>query len=371
MNILIATPLFPPDIGGPATYSKILVDELPKHGVTVSVLSFGSVRRLPKIVSHLAYFFLLMWKGRRADIIFAQDPVSVGLPAFAVAKLLQKHFFLKIVGDYAWEQGTQRFGVTETLDAFAKKTEGYQWMVRMLKGVQCFVARRAEKVVVPSAYLKKIVTAWGVPAKSITVVYNSFEPPRLSGNRSVLRGLLQFDGELLISAGRLVPWKGFAELIEIMPRLKKAFPRLKLMIIGEGPDQKKLEHLIEKKHLENVVVLAGRLPHDVLIRYFEAADLFVLNTSYEGFSHQLLEAMAVGTPIVTTNVGGNPELIVNGVSGLLVRQNDREALRRAIERMLTEEGLRTRLTAGAREKIRSFSKEKMSTALVLLFTQSV
>ena len=104
MKILITTGIYPPDIGGPATYSKILIDELPKHNINALVLGFGEVRRLPKIIRHFLYFLKILKKGWKADIIFAQDPVSVGLPAALAAKILGKKFVLKIVGDYAWEQ---------------------------------------------------------------------------------------------------------------------------------------------------------------------------------------------------------------------------------------------------------------------------
>src|SRR3989339_1894470 len=103
-KILIATPLYPPDIGGPATYAKTLEIELPKRGLVVSIVSFSSVRHLPKGFSHLAYFFKLLKAAWRADLIFALDPISVGLPAHAVSKLLGKPLYVKIVGDFAWEQ---------------------------------------------------------------------------------------------------------------------------------------------------------------------------------------------------------------------------------------------------------------------------
>ena len=93
-KILIATGLYPPEVGGPATYSKLLFDTLPKHGFEVTVVSFGEVRRLPKGIRHVFYFFKIIKKGRYTDCIFAQDPVSVGLPAFLAARLLRKRFLL-------------------------------------------------------------------------------------------------------------------------------------------------------------------------------------------------------------------------------------------------------------------------------------
>src|SRR3989344_6965870 len=100
-KVLIATPLYPPEIGGPATYASVLEKELPKRGIEVEVLAFREVRSLPKIVRHGAYFLRCIAKGRDCDIIFAQDPVSVGLPALLASKFMRKRFIVKIVGDYA------------------------------------------------------------------------------------------------------------------------------------------------------------------------------------------------------------------------------------------------------------------------------
>ncbi|MEK7531600.1 MAG: hypothetical protein AAB545_01600, partial [Patescibacteria group bacterium] len=109
MKMLIATGLFSPDIGGPATYSKILLEKLPREGIETTILPFGAVRHLPRLLRHLVYFFRVLLAGRSVDVIYAQDPVSVGFPVFLASKVLKKPFLLKIVGDYAWEQGVQRF----------------------------------------------------------------------------------------------------------------------------------------------------------------------------------------------------------------------------------------------------------------------
>ncbi|OGG48076.1 hypothetical protein A2761_02785 [Candidatus Kaiserbacteria bacterium RIFCSPHIGHO2_01_FULL_51_33] len=371
IRVLIATPLFPPDIGGPATYSKLLLDHLPTRGFSVTVVRFGAVRKLPKILRHLAYFFLLLIRGIHTDIVYAQDPVSVGLPALIASKALRKRFLLRTGGDYAWEQGVQRFGVTDSLDLFAQKKQEYGMFVGILKRVQYFTASRAERVVVPSRYLKTIVTAWGVPEKKIIPIYSVFEPPHLSGNRAVLRGILKFEGQLIISVGRLVPWKGFHALIKAMPLILRSYPKARLFIIGEGPQEKELLEVIAKHHLEGSVILSGGVLHEVLMRYLEAADIFVLNTRYEGFSHQLLEAMAVGVPVVTTRSGGNAELVAHEKEGLIVRPDDTVALTLAIERLLHDESLRERLIAGAREKSRQFGIEKMLDELVPIMNKEV
>lgn len=336
MRIIIATGIYPPDIGGPATYSHLLNSMLPMHGVEVDILSFGEVRHLPKGLRHFIYFLKALWRGRNVDFIFAQDPVSVGLPAVIVAAILRKPFVLKVVGDYAWEQGVQRFGVKELLDEFPNKKYGF--MVEFLKKVEKFVARRAKKIIVPSQYLKRIVVAWGIPESKIVVVYNAIVLPislRMWASRTGMgeKEKLGLKGKILLSAGRLVPWKGFALLIEIMPDLLKSFPDLQLVIIGDGPDRKFLENKRDGMGLRKNIRFTGNLSHTEVMEYLVASDIFVLNTAYEGFSHQILEAMMVGKPIVTTRVGGNPELI-NDESGFMVDFNDVNGFKNKIVHIL-------------------------------------
>lgn len=356
-KVLVTTGLFPPEVGGPATYSKILFEELPKSGLKVEVVPFSRVRHFPKIIRHLFYFFVVLRAGKNADIIFAQDPVSVGVPSALAAMVLRKRFLLKIVGDYAWEQGVQRFGVGELLDAFLEKKYGP--MVEFMRKVQKFTALRADLIIVPSGYLKKVIVRWGVVTKNIEVVYNSFDSPGEMISKKEACHDLNLSGKIILSAGRLVPWKGFAALIEIMPQVLQNLPDAKLIIIGSGPDEQKLKRRIEELHLGDSAKIVGQVPRRTLLKYLRAADVFLLNTGYEGFSHILLEAMAAGTPIITTDVCGNEELIENGMSGLLAEYDNKEELKHALIRILTDHELARRISEGAKKELKNFSKEKM------------
>src|SRR3989338_4085545 len=135
MKLVIATPLYPPEIGGPATYAKLLFEGLPKKAIEVELVKFSDVRHLPKFIRHYVYYRRVLMAARSADAILALDQVSVGLPALYAAQKLGKPFFVKIVGDYAWEQGQQRFGITENLDEFVK-TKNVPFSVRMLRRIQ-------------------------------------------------------------------------------------------------------------------------------------------------------------------------------------------------------------------------------------------
>ncbi len=334
MKILIATGIYPPDIGGPATYSRILFEELPKQGISVRVITYGVLKKFPWLIRQPIYFFKIFFAAPAADIIFAQDVLNSGISALISAKVWRKKFILKVVGDYAWEQGTQRFGVKEVLDEFLNKK--YGWRVEFLRTVEKFVAGRADKIIVPSEYLKKIIMAWGIEPEKIAVIYNSFEPPSPAITKEAARKELELSltEKIIVSAGRLVPWKGFGALREIMPEISKKFPGAKLFILNDEPKER-------------------------LLLYLSAADVFVLNTSYEGLSHQILEAMAIGAPVVTTNIGGNSELIKDGESGYLVGFNDKIALKSKILEILGNAILSKQLAENAKLKAREFSKERM------------
>lgn len=362
--------MYPPQVGGPATRTAIFEKKLPEMGIDISVAKFGSVLKYPKVIRHILYFFMLIGKGLRADTILAQDPVSTGFPALLASRVLGKKFVLIIVGDYAWEQGSQRSGVTDLLDVFSTEYEKYPFLVRLLKKTQFFVASHADRIIVPSFYLKKIVTNWGIQEDKIAVVYNSFDPPKIPADKQSLRTKLDLSGHVLVSAGRLVPWKGFATLISsIMPALVKEFPDAKLFILGDGPDKAHLENLIHNHSMTEHIVLTGKKPQAELFEYIRAADVFVLNTSYEGMSHQLLEVMALETPIVTTNITPNLEVVDADRSGILVPYNDVDKMTESIVRILRDRAWAQNLTEHGKEKIKNFTEEKMLAEISHLLKQ--
>ncbi len=366
MKVLIATGIYPPSVGGPATYSKCLYDNLPKHDIEVVVASFDNLRALPKGVSHFLYFIKLLIDGIGKDIIYAQDPVSVGYPAMWAAKILKKKFVLKIVGDFAWEQGMQRFGVEDMLDDFVKDLKEYNPNVVRLKKVQRKVAERADKIIVPSRYLKKIVSQWGVDENKIDVIFNSFEGVNLpEDSLENLRDEVGFVGPTIITVGRLVPWKGFETLISVVEELREEVQYLKLIIIGSGPDKQKLEDIVSKRNLFKNVLITGAMDRENLFKNIVAGDLFVLNTGYEGFSHQLLEVLALGTPIITTNIGGNPEIIKNEENGLLVEYDDKEGIKKAILKILKDKEMACRLVENGKKTVAEHTIDRMITDLVM------
>jgi len=348
MKIVIASGIYPPDIGGPATYSQLIAREFNKPGIDTRVICYSDkkgndvVRILRKrnvLIRYWLYFWNLLKLAKNADVIYAQGPLSAGLPAMWVSKILRKKFVIKIVGDYTWEQGVNQFGIKDLIEEFQKKK--YNQKVEWIRKIQKKVVKSADKIIVPSEFLKKIVMGWGVDEVKIEVIYNSFSgipdtnyPLRQGFSEASQIQNTDLGGDVIISAGRPEPWKGFDTLKEIMPDLLKENPRFKLIIVT-------------------------KMPHDELMGYFKASKIFVLNSGYEGFSHIILEAMACGLPVITTNVCGNPEIIKNGENGLLVEYNNKNQIKEAILKLWRDKELQKKFIENGYKTLEKFSLEDM------------
>ncbi len=347
MNILLCTGIFPPEIGGPATYTQNLAEELIKRGHKVRVVTYSDNRK-PEVGSlksersdfpifritrsrfkpwhYYKYYRAVKKYGVDADVLYAQDSVSAGYPTYLAAKIIKKPYVVKITGDYSWEQAMGR-GLTDKLIDEFQTLLTYPKVIRKMREIQTLVCQKAACVITPSKYLKKIVTGWGVKEEKIQVIYNAV--PEISGfNREQERQRMGLgeDDFLVVSAGRPVPWKGFEALKGAVREINNS--KIKLEILTNQPHEK----------------LMGRI---------KAADVFALNTGYEGFSHLILEAMSLGTPIITTNAGGNAEIFEHETNGLLVEYNNRTQLRLAIERLYEDTALRRNL---ARAAVQTFEK---------------
>lgn len=364
IKLLIATGSF----GGPATYSRLLLRRLPAMGYDVEIADFESVLRYPKIFRHIIYFIKVLFQSYGKDIVYAQDPVSVGAPALLAAAVMRKRFFLKVVGDYAWEQGQQRFGVRDLLDTFVDKNL-YAYPVLFFKWLQTFVAKRAEKIIVPSSYLKGILKKWGIDERKVHVVYNAFNKPSLHDEREALRKKYGFNEPTIIAVGRLVPWKNFDILIRAMKDVLAAFPDAQLVIVDDGPLKKVLVDQVTTLNLASSVSFVGKKPQAELYEMISAADIFVLPSSYEGFSHLILESLALDTPVVVSAVGGNSEVISDGENGLLVHFELNHSLppyklSEPIVRLLGDSMLRERLSKKGKEVVEQYTEDAMVQNLV-------
>jgi len=363
MNILIITGIFPPDIGGPATYVPLIAQALVERGHQVRVVTLSDVApagdsacSFPLLRIPRGQWYPLRWlrtagaiirHGRSADVLFVN---GLALEAVAANLFLRKPLVQKIVGDLAWER-TRTAGIaTDTLEVFQRKK--YSLRVELLKKLRSFWSRNSTALIAPSKYLKNIITGWGIPAAKIQVVYNAVRIPERSAGAppAVLRRLTE-KARVIVSVGRLVPWKGFDDLI----RIAKALPDVRVCIIGEGPHRGALERLILEQGLSDRVHLIGACSRSEVFAYLLHADLFVLNSLYEGLPHIVLEAMSAGIPVIATDTGGTGELVQDHYNGLLVQPADRAGLDHAIRLVLGDQSLRDRLVAGGSVTLAKFN----------------
>lgn len=382
-RILITTGIFPPDIGGPASYSKTLAERMSKN-FKVAIVTYSSVKsykedkdlpypviriwkKIPKGLRHFIFFQKVISNAKKSDVIFSLNLVSAGVPSLIAAKMLKKKIYVKVVGDYAWEIAVNKGKTSFLINDFQDSVK-VGW-IKTLHKLQVWVCKNSSGIIVPSEYLKKIVSGWGISPDKIKVIYNEVDFKSLDLSREEARKKLGIPGNIIVSIGRLVPWKGFRLLIKIMPDLLKINQFFRLIIIGDGPEKKNLEAMVKNMNLDKKVYIVGRKSQEEMALYLAASDMFVLNTGYEGFSHQLLEVMSAGVPVITTSVGGNKEIMQQGENGFMVRYNDQFNLIEAIRGLWADQELREKFIAGGKKTAALFNVDNMYSETIKFITQ--
>jgi glycosyltransferase involved in cell wall biosynthesis len=372
VRVLIVSNLFPPDIGGPATYVPRIAAELAGRGHRVSVVAGAppdappeAMPRFPFPVARVsrglplprrlaAAFATLLRAARGADVLYVQGLAGPEMVAVLVGRLLGKPVALKIVGDNAWEYAIRKGLTSDGIDSF--QSAGYGAKLGAVRALVRGYARLVTRLIVPSNYLKGIVEGWGVSAGRVVVIRNALttspvDLARRDAEQVELKQALGVAGPLIVTSARLYPWKNLDVLIDLAPRFSKGAT---LAIVGGGPDHAALDARARAAGLADRVRITGNVSHDEVQRYLRAADVFILNTRYEGLSHVMLEAMAAGAPVVASAVGGNPEVVRHGENGLLVPLDDGDAIVGSVERLLADASFRHALVQRAHEDVRSY-----------------
>ena len=213
--------------------------------------------------------------------------------------------------------------------------------------------RGADRVVTVCGAFADSLRRWGVSERRIKVLHNAVAPfsPVTPGSVDRLREALAIPAEalVLLSVGRFSPEKAHAGLLRAVAALKRraGAPAFRLVMVGDGPERERLKALCRELELTDVVIFAGTTA-DVPV-YYSLADVFVLPSHSEGSPNVLLEAMASGTAVVATAVGGVPEVVRSGDNGLLVPASDVNALAGGIAELSINPELRQRLGRSGRD----------------------
>jgi len=227
----------------------------------------------------------------------------------------------------------------------------------------------AVKIFAVSNFTKcEIEKLFGIPAERIEVVYNAIDERFLRGHATAADRQLIAERYLvtypfLLYAGRISPHKNVVRMIEAFSALKTelekdhAFPDLKLIIIGDdlsgNPD---LRRTVIRSGVQNDVRFLGFVPIEVLRIFYDAAKIFVFPSLYEGFGLPPLEAMAHGTPVVTSNVSSLPEVVGN--AAVLVNPENVFEIMRALHRVLLDDSLREKMKERGYQQVTKFSWEQ-------------
>ena len=356
MNILMVTGIFPPDRGGPASYVPRMAAALTARGHCVEVVCLSDrvehddsafdfrIRRILRGTfwpARILLTTLAVWRAAlRNEIVFVH---GLGAESALATFCAGRPAVYKIVGDYAWERAVGRGWFTGTIDEYQTLVKSP--VLRLSDWVRSFPLRLARRIIVPSRYLQRIVGGWRVGSEKIQVIYNATPP---AGDApSAAAGLPAWSGKTLLTVCRLVPWKGVDALIRLLPRL----PDTRLVIAGDGHIRGELSELAARSGVAERVVFLGDVPHREVAGYLRQANAFVLNSTYEGLPHVVLEAMAAGTPVIATDAGGTGEVVEHEATGLLVPVGDAAALQAAVERLWREPALGRQLTAEAARRL--------------------
>lgn len=301
---------------------------------------FAATRELTAWLGNLEADVLLC-QGYKADLIGRLAARRAGVPVVAVSR--------------GWTRESLKVRLYEALDRLCLR-----WMDRV--------------VAVSHGQAEKVIRA-GVAPHKVMVIHNAICTGRFThldadGRQRLLRMFERPVNRVVVAAGRLSPEKGFAVLVEAAARVTAANPAVGFVLFGDGILRKDLENRIRNVGLVGSFTLAGF--RDDLDRVLPFADLLVQSSYTEGLPNVVLEAFAAGVPVVATAVGGTPEVVEDGISGVLVQPGDPAVLADGILGVLGRDGQRREMGRRGRECVRQhFTFAAQAAAYQKLFAELV
>ena len=319
MNILITVGIFPPDIGGPASFVPKISNFLIENGHNVKIICLSEVsnnhiednldviriRRSNSLpIRWLKTIYQIVKSGKNSDLIFVN---GLGVESTIAALILKKKLIRKIVGDPVWERAYNQKKTIESFDEF--QNNKHSFLIEVQKLLRNWSINSAEIVITPSDHLKSFVSGLGFSNK-ILKINNGVDITDIKRTK-----VHKADINLLIIS-RLVIQKNINIVIEAMELLDNK--NVKLSIIGEGGEFSTLEGVIHELNLQNRVQLLGKIDNNKISQFLLAADIFIQASDYEGLPHSVLEAINNEVPILSTEVGGCKDLLNDGERGFII-----------------------------------------------------
>tara|TARA_E500000178_G_scaffold337633_1_gene377033 strand:- start:7201 stop:8319 length:1119 start_codon:yes stop_codon:yes gene_type:complete len=347
VNILITTGIYPPDVGGPARFVPLIADKLSiKNNVNVLTLSenLGSsekvnykvtriIRKQNKIIRFLKSILLIIKIGKGSDIIFIN---GLWLEAYIANLFIRKNTIRKIVGDPVWEKYYSQYKIDDEFDEFQDKK--YNLKIELYKFVRNLSIKSIDTIVVPSNHLLKFIKNIGFSGNLIKIN---------NGTKKSKSSEKNFDKNIFLIVSRLVRQKNIDLVINSLDYLSRnnSF-KFHLNIIGDGPEYEKIKNLIENLNLGDSINLIGAKFGPELDEYYKSSNYLLQLSSYEGMPHSILEAMNYGLIVITSNFGGNNELIGNNDLGYIVENLEIEQIVKSINTSVNSSNNQTMSSKG-------------------------
>ena len=319
MNILITVGIFPPDIGGPASFVPKIANHLINMDNKVKIICLADeenllledeldvlrIRRSTYLpIRWFKTISLIIKHGRKSDILFVN---GLGVEAAIANLYLRKKIIRKIVGDPVWERFYNKKRTSETFDDFQNLKHNLN--VRIQKLIRNWSISSSEVVITPSDHLKEFINRTN-PKTEVLKINNGIEITEFKRSKTPLH-----EFNILINS-RLVVQKNIHLVIEAMGSIKNLDINLK--IIGEGGEFARLEDLITNLKIQNRVKMIGKVENNLISEYLKTSNLFIQASDYEGLPHSILEAINYEVPILSTEVGGCKDLLDNGDRGFII-----------------------------------------------------
>ncbi|TET39091.1 MAG: glycosyltransferase family 4 protein [Planctomycetota bacterium] len=321
-----------------------------RKGVPVRRFRFSSGGKILKARKHVPFLVKAEYAAsafalakqrifsRRASLVFGHWAIPAGSVAAAAARLLFRPFVLMVHGS--------------DIHDYAERS-------LVLKTAARFAVRSAKHVFAASGDLaERVVGEYSKPADAVSVAPSGVgEHFRTAPSRDDARVKLSLpeDARVVCFIGDLVPEKGVQELAAAAERIMQARTDVHFIIIGDGPLLDRLAQHFEKAGLLPRFILAGRVLNADVPSYLAASDIFCLPSHGEGTPISVMEALTVGRPVVASNVGGIPDIVEDGETGMLVPPKSAEALADSLEKLLDDDGLRRRMTENTESLRHDFS----------------
>jgi glycosyltransferase involved in cell wall biosynthesis len=370
MRVLVTSPVFPPDLGGPAVYVPSVARFLQERGHEVKVVAFCSnlqpgahpfpVQAIgpgPLPLRYLRAFWTVFRAAAWADVVYVNEHLA--LLHVLAAKLRGKPVVIRIMVDGSWEISHRkgwcgRDGIVEFQNHI------YGWQVRLVRFLQRRWWSWCTGIISCSEFLRQIlVQHHGVAPEKVRRIFNAYHGPKpedVPQTRDEARAEVgcEHKGKLVLTICRLMGWKRVDQILRALVELPDD---VHLAVAGDGDMRAEWEQLARDLGVADRVRFLGNVPHSEISLWIRAADVFALVSEYEGLSHTLLEVQALGTPMVASGVCGNPEVVEDRVNGLLVNPQDPSDVARALREICENPELGVQFAADGQNRASEFTRE--------------